>query len=100
MTSAGRGMRGSRPLWSALAASINGLCATYASVRVLLATGLAIAEPAVQAVVAACVLVGAIVGWLAATYRAAPLIVLVLGVLSFAVTLQAVMLMYPPAQRG
>jgi hypothetical protein len=54
----------------------------------------------VQVVVGACVLVGCVIGWFVPVRRTFPLVVVASGLASFAATLQAIALLYPPKLSG
>jgi hypothetical protein len=90
-----RGFLQSAWLRSFLLGATNGLCAAYAGLAVPLSMGLSITQLPVQLVVGACVVVGCVLGWLSPA-RLVPLALAVGGLLSFAATLQAITLLYPP----
>lgn len=83
-----------------LLGATNGLCVAYAGVLVPLTFGLSITQLPVQVVVGACVLVGRVVGWFVPMRCTLPLVVVASGLASFAATLQAIALLYPPKLTG
>jgi hypothetical protein len=83
-----------------LVGTVSGLSAAYAGATVPLTFGWAITQGPVQAVAVMCALIGALAGWFIPRGRALPFALAAAAMLSFAATVQAIALLYPPSQRG
>lgn len=89
-----------RSVGALLFGAANGLGATYAGLAVPLASGSPIADVPVQAVIATLAIAGSALGRFVPFGRASPPLVAVAAFLSFAATVQAIAVLYPPSRHG